>query len=137
MKCSSSQPNVSAMYHVLCPFRDFFLQPWIVSSHNAPISALLDTQSELSIDLCIFLSEALFPPAVLGLILLFPISEGSLSSIAWCLVSSKPLFHISCLFFLPPLVVSSERVNLILAMPSWLEAKVLYDLFLIKFMFSF
>lgn len=62
MNFSSCQPSLSAKCHLYYSFREFFSQPWV--SSDALISTLLDSQSELSIKLCIFLSAALFSPAL-------------------------------------------------------------------------
>lgn len=58
---------------------------------------------------------------------LFPVSQGSLSFVAWYPVSWK-LFHVFCLFCCCHVVVSGGRVNQVPVTPSRLETDVLYRL---------
>lgn len=59
MKCLSSQPRVNAKWHSLYPFREFFPQPQLFSSHTCTDHYSAEYSKEM---LCTFLYFSLCSP---------------------------------------------------------------------------
>lgn len=66
MKCLSSQPRVNAKWHSLYPFREFFPQPQLFSSHTCTDHYSAEYSKEM---LCTFLYFSLCSPLLCRLTL--------------------------------------------------------------------